>query len=170
MDPRNAIAAFRASCWHNAKLIQDFVTERESFNLTFDEAWKLDEMRDILKDQMEGMEETWDNLLGSIRLHSIDTDRDAVFGELSGLVASTKRIVNMALKVSGQFGVAPPVYVEIGEGSGPEEAEDKATKDILDDVAVDLEEGVVNDDTVDKSITDNADGDEDRRLACSFAH
>ena len=165
MDPRNAIPAFRASCWHNAKLIQDFVTGRESFNLTSDEAWELDEMRNILTDQMEGMEEKWDNLLGSVRLHSIDTNMDAVFGKLSGLVASTRRIVKMALKVSGQFGEAPPVYAEIGEGSGPDEAKDEITKDILDDVAVNLEQGVVNNNTVDKSMDDNANGNEDCHAA-----
>jgi hypothetical protein len=50
MDRRNTLVAFRASCWTNARLIQDFVTGRESFNLTFDKAWELDQMRDILTD------------------------------------------------------------------------------------------------------------------------
>ena len=94
--------AFRASCWTNARLIQDFVTGRESFNLTFDKAWELDQMRDTLTDQMEGMEETWYNVLRSVRQHSIDTNRDTVFGVLSRL-ASTRRIVDVASKVSGQF-------------------------------------------------------------------
>ena len=155
MDRRNALVAFRASCWTNARLIQDFVTGRESFNLTFDKAWELDQMRDTLTDQMEGMEETWYNVLRSVRQHSIDTNRDTVFGVLSRL-ASTRRIVDVASKVSGQFWEAPPVYAEISEDPGPDEAKDEVTGDILDDVAVDLREGVDNDNEVDKNAEDNA--------------
>jgi hypothetical protein len=99
---------------------------------------------------MEGKEETWDNVLRSVRQHSIDTNRDTVFGVLSRL-ASTRRIVDVAWKVSGQFWEAPQVYAEISEDPGSDEAKDEVTGDILDNVAVDLREGVVNDNEVDRN-------------------
>ena len=101
MDPRDAFAAFRASCWQKVRVIQDFIARRESFHLTYGEAWELEEMRDILTDQFACMEETWDNLLKSVNVYSIDTDRDAVFGEFAGIMKSTRRVMDMALKLLG---------------------------------------------------------------------
>ena len=40
-DPRNALAAFRASCLTNAQLIRDFVTGRENFALIYVKAKEL---------------------------------------------------------------------------------------------------------------------------------
>ena len=55
-------------------------------------------MVDVLAEQMEGMEDTWDNILENVWACSINTSQDTLFGELSRLVVSTRRIVDVALK------------------------------------------------------------------------
>jgi hypothetical protein len=154
-DPRNALAAFRASCWTNAQLIRDFVTGREHFALTFDKAEELDEMVDVLAEQMEGMEDTWDNILENVWACSINTSQDTLFGELSRLVVSTRRIVDVALKWSGQFYVESPVH----EGPGQEETVNEVDSGTLDDVVG--EDSVNNDGSRQGADTaDNDGGDE----------
>ena len=54
-------------------------------------------MVDVLAKQME----TWDSILENIRTCSTNTNHDILFGELSRLVVSTRRIVDVALKWSG---------------------------------------------------------------------
>ena len=97
LDPKNALAAFRASCWTNTQLIRDFVTGRTNFALSYDEAKELDEMVDILKDQMEGMEETWDSVLDNVRIYFIHTKKNRLFQELSKMVVFTRRIVDRGI-------------------------------------------------------------------------
>jgi hypothetical protein len=169
-DPRNALAAFRASCWTNAQLIRDLVTGREHFALTFDKAEGLDEMVDVLAEQMVGMEDTWDNILENVRACSINTSQDTLFGELSRLVVSTRRIVDVALKWSGQFYMESPVH----EGPGQEETVNEVASGTLDDVVG--EDGVsddescqgadmANNDVSDENAGNGADDDEDRHVA-----
>ena len=149
-DPRNALAAFRASYWTNAQLIRDFVTGGEHFALTFDEAEELDKMVDVLAEQMEGMEDTWDNILENVWACSINTSQDTLFGELSRLVVSTRRIVDVALKWSGQFYVESP---------GQEETMNEVDSGTLDDVVG--EDSVNNDGSRQGADTaDNDGGDE----------
>ena len=168
-DPRNALAAFRAYCWTNAQLIRDFVMGREHFALTFDKAEELDEMVDVLAEQMEGMEDTWDSILEIVRACSINTSQDTLFGELSRLVVSTRRIVDVALKWSGQFYVESPVH----EGPGQEETVNEVASGTLDDV---VGEDSVNDDGSrqgadtadndggDENVGNGADDDEGRHV------
>ena len=78
--------------------------------LTYDKAERLNEMVDILAEQMEGMEDTWDDILENVRACSIDIKQDTLFEELSRLVTSTRRIVDMALKWSGKFFVGSPFH------------------------------------------------------------
>ena len=92
-----------------------------SFELTSHEARELDEIRVALRSQLALMEDTWDDVLENVRQHSIDTDKDAAFGEWSRLVTSTRKIVGMALKVASRFQEAPPVSKEFGEDPGPDE-------------------------------------------------
>ena len=47
--------------------------------------------------QFACMKETWDNLLQCVRLYTIDIDNDVVFGELVGVMESTRRVVDAAL-------------------------------------------------------------------------
>ena len=66
-------------------------------------------MVDVLAKQME----TWDSILENVWTCSINTNEDTLFGELSRLVVSTRRIVDVALKWLGQF------YVELLVNEGP---------------------------------------------------
>ena len=110
MDPREVFATFRASCLTRAKEIRDFIARRVSFGLDFKETLELREMRRAMEDQFACMEETWDNLLECIRLNAIDND--AAFGELVGVMKSTKRVVDAALLMSEQFTRASPVCTD----------------------------------------------------------
>ena len=121
MDQRNALAAYRASCQTNAQLIERFLAGRESFVLAYNEAEELDDMVGVLVDQVDGMEDTWEDILEAVRRHSIDTHKDALLGEWSRLVASTRKIVDRALEVSGRFHVALPGY----GGPNLDESEDE---------------------------------------------
>jgi hypothetical protein len=161
MDPRNTLAAFRASCWTKARLIQDFVTGRVSFELTFNEARELDEIRVALRNQIAEMEDTWDDILENVRQHSINTNKDAAFGEWSRLVTSARKIVDMALKVASRFQEAPPVYEEFDENPGPDKTKDEVVGDIPNDAAVNLGEGV-DDNKVKENAEDSAEVDKDR--------
>ena len=70
-------------------------------------------MVNVLVEQMEGLVETWDSILENFWTCSINTNEDTLFGELSRLVISTRRIVDVALKWLGQF------YVELLVNVGP---------------------------------------------------
>ena len=70
-------------------------------------------MVNVLVEQMEDMVETWDSILENVWTCSINTNEDTLFGELSRLVVSTRRIVDVALKWLGQF------YVELLVNEGP---------------------------------------------------
>ena len=70
-------------------------------------------MRRALEDQFACMEETWDNLLQCVRLYAIHIDNDAVFGELVGVMKSTKKVIDTALLASEQFTRASPVCTDV---------------------------------------------------------
>jgi hypothetical protein len=109
IDPREAFAAFRASCWQKATAIKVFVTGRTSFEINSAEFLKLGLMREALAGQYADMEERWDNLLQCVREYSIDTDSDVAFKELEDVMKSTKRVVNATLDLSGLFTQTPEV-------------------------------------------------------------
>ena len=93
-------------------------------------------------------------------MYSIDTDRDAVFGELAGIMKSTRRVVDTALKLSGQFRQAPSVCAEIGEYPG---LNNEVINDIVDNFwEVTQVDRVVDDHAgnVDRGMDDNKDGEE----------
>ena len=108
MDPRTALVAYRASCQTNAQLIKHFLAGREGFVLAYNKAEELDDMVGVLVDQIDGIEDTWEDILEVVRQHSIDTHKVALLGEWSRLVASTRRIVDRVLEVSDRFHVALP--------------------------------------------------------------
>jgi hypothetical protein len=113
MDPQEAFAAFRASCWQKAMAIKDFGTGRTSFEINSTEFLELGKMRRVLTGQFANMEETWDNLLQCVQEYSIDVDSDTVFKELADVLRSTKRVVDAALVLSGHFKQASPVQAGV---------------------------------------------------------
>jgi hypothetical protein len=121
MDPRTALAAYRASCRTCAQQIKHFLAGQEGIVLAYGEAEELDDMVGVLVDQIDGMEDTWEYILEVVRQHSIDTHKDALLTEWSRLVVSTRRIVDRVLKVSD------PYHVALADGEDPDldESEDE---------------------------------------------
>ena len=62
----------------------------------------------VLMDQVNGIEDMWEDILAVIRCHSIDTRKDALFTEWSRLMVSTRKIVHEALGVLDQFHIIFP--------------------------------------------------------------
>ena len=94
MDPQEVFAAFRASCWQKTRVIWDFITGRENFDIDVREALELREMRRVLRAQLACMEETWDDLLRCVTIYANDCDNNPVFGDLKGVMESTRRVVD----------------------------------------------------------------------------
>jgi hypothetical protein len=176
MDPREVFAIFRASCLKRAREIRDFIARSKSFSLNFKETQELREMRRALKDQFACMEETWDNLLQCVRLYAIDIDNNAVFGELVGVMKSTKKVIDKAFLASEQFTQVSPVCADVGvvscleagEGKDEDVGEDiLKEKDVNEDVDEDAEEDVLEEDVcrsgtgedVSKDVGEDAGGD-----------
>ena len=65
-------------------------------------------MVDILAEEMEGMEDMWDDILENVRACSINTQQDTLFEELSRLVMSARRIMDVDLLWLGKFYVGSP--------------------------------------------------------------
>ena len=95
MDPRNALAVYRASCQTKAQLIKHILAGREDFVLAYNEA----------EEWSGGMEDAWEGILEVVRQYSINTHEDANLGEWSRLVVSTRKIIN---EVLDRFHVALP--------------------------------------------------------------
>ena len=95
MDPRNALAAYRASCQTKAQLIKHILAGREDFVLAYNEA----------EEWSGGMEDAWEGIIEVFRQYWINTHEDANLGEWSRLVVSTRKIVN---EVLDQFHVTLP--------------------------------------------------------------
>jgi hypothetical protein len=108
MEPRTALTAYQASCLINAKRIKQFLAGRKGFCLTYGKEEVLDNMVGVLMDQIDGMEDTWEDILAVVRRRLIDTPKDALLGEWSWLMVSTRKIVDEGLGVSGQFHIIFP--------------------------------------------------------------
>ena len=136
IDPREAFAAFRASCWQKATAIKVFVIGRTSFEVSSVEFLELRLLREALARQRADMEETWDNLLQCVREYSIDTDSDVAFKELEDVMKSTRGVVNTTLYLSGRFKQSPEVVgvpdadEDIGM-TGREVGKTKSGKEVL---------------------------------------
>jgi hypothetical protein len=95
MDPKHALAAYRACSQTNAQLIEHILAGREGFVLAYNEA----------EEWGGGMEDAWKNILEVVRRYSVDPREDANLGEWSRLVVSTRKIVD---EVLDQFHVTLP--------------------------------------------------------------
>jgi hypothetical protein len=142
--------------YRGLKKFWDFVARNKSFSLSFTETLELEEMRKALEGQFPCIEETWDNLLQCVQLYAIDIDNDAVFGELVGVMKSTKEVVDAALLASGQFTRSSPVCPDVamvsgldaGEGKDANDGEDiLKEKDVNEDIDEDVEEAVLEEGT-----------------------
>ena len=60
----------------------------------------------VLVDQIDGMEDTWDNIIKIVHQYQIDTHKDSLVMEWSRMVTSTRKIVDRVSVVSDQFHVA----------------------------------------------------------------
>ena len=63
MDPKNTLVAYRASCQANAQQITQFIAGQKGFNLSLNEAEELNDMVGVLVDQIDDMEDLWDDII-----------------------------------------------------------------------------------------------------------
>ena len=63
MDPKNTLVAYRASCQANAQQITWFIAGQKGFNLSLNEAEELNDMVGVLVDQIDDMEDLWDDII-----------------------------------------------------------------------------------------------------------
>ena len=63
MDPKNTLAAYWASCQANAQQITRFIAGQKGFNLSLNEAEELNDMVGVLVDQIDDMEDLWDDII-----------------------------------------------------------------------------------------------------------
>ena len=104
---RAALAAYQASCIEHAKGIEQFLDGRRGFGLTYGEAETLDDMVGVLLDQIDGMDDAWDNILTLVGRHSMDTRETAFFKKWSRIIKSTKKTTDVALDISTRFHSLP---------------------------------------------------------------
>jgi hypothetical protein len=57
MDPRTALAAYRASCRTSSQRIKHFFARRKGFALAYNNAEELDDMVGVVVDKIDGLNE-----------------------------------------------------------------------------------------------------------------
>ena len=100
MDLRFALATYQASCLIHAKRINQFLAGRSGYGLTYSKAEKLDDMVGVLMDQVDDMDNMWEDILVVVERHLIDKREDALFSQI---VRDTKKIVDEAVDKSMRF-------------------------------------------------------------------
>ena len=78
MDPKKILAAYRASCQAKAQRITRFIDGRKGFDLSLNEAKHLDAMVGVLVDQIDDMEDSWDDITEIVHRCPVDIHNDAL--------------------------------------------------------------------------------------------
>ena len=94
LDPKTALNTYQSSCQAKGHRIARFVAGRDGFDLSCKEAEHLYDMVGIMVDQMEAMEDLWDDIIEIFHQYPIDIYNDTLVTEWSGIITSTRRIVN----------------------------------------------------------------------------
>ena len=72
LDPKTALDTYRSLSQAKTHQIARFVSEREGFDLSRNEAEHLDDMMGIMVDQMDAMEDLWDDIIEIVHQYPID--------------------------------------------------------------------------------------------------
>ena len=78
MDLKNILTTYRASCHAKAQRITRFIAGRKGFDLSLKEAKHLDAMVGVQVDQIDDMEDSWDNIMEIIHRCPVDVHNDAL--------------------------------------------------------------------------------------------
>ena len=81
LDPMTALQTYRSSCQAKAHGIERFVAGRDGFDLSRHEAELLDDKVGIMVEQVEAMEELWDDV---VHKYPVDINNDTLVTEWSG--------------------------------------------------------------------------------------
>ena len=73
LDPTTMFDTYRSSCQAKALWIARFVAGREGFDLSRNEAEQLDDMVEVIIEQVEAMEDLWDDII-EISTKHVDDD------------------------------------------------------------------------------------------------
>ena len=76
---------------------------REGIDLSRNEAEQLDYMVGVMVEQVEAKEHLCDNIIEIVHQYPIDMNNNALVREWSGIVMSTKRIINRVLTSSDRY-------------------------------------------------------------------
>ena len=107
LDPTTTLDTYRSSCKAKANQIEQFVAGRDGFDLSRYEAELLDDMVGTMVEQVEAMEDLWDDIIKIIHKYPIDINNNALVMEWSGIMMSTRRIVNRVLMTSDRYTRGP---------------------------------------------------------------
>ena len=73
LDPKTELDTYWSSCQAKAHRVARFVAGREGFDLSRNEAEQLDDMVEVIIEQVEAMEDLWDDII-EISTKHVDDD------------------------------------------------------------------------------------------------
>ena len=76
------------------------MARQDGFDLSRHKAELLDDKVGAMVEQVEAMEELWDAIMDVIHDYPVDNNNDTLVTEWSGIITSTRRIVNRILTIS----------------------------------------------------------------------
>ena len=86
---------------------------RDGFDLSRYEAELLDDMVGTMVEQVEAMEDLWDDIIDIVHRYPVDINNDTLVMEWSGIITSTRRIVNRVLTTSDQYIILDPGVLDL---------------------------------------------------------
>jgi hypothetical protein len=108
LDPKTALDAYQSSCQTKAHRIAQFMAGRKGFDLSRKEAEHLDDMIGVMVDQIDAMEDLWEDIIEIVNQYPVDINNDTLVTEWSGTITSTRRIVNRVLGTSDGYSFVDP--------------------------------------------------------------
>jgi hypothetical protein len=108
LDPKTTLDAYKSSCQAKAHRIARFAAGREGFDLSRNKAEHLDDMVGVMVDQFDAMEDLWDDIIEIVHQYPVDIHNDALVTEWSGIITSTRRIVNRVISTSDRYTFSYP--------------------------------------------------------------
>ena len=78
LDPTNALQTYQSSCQGKASRIEQFMARRDTFDLTRYKADFLADMVDTVVEQLEAMEDLWDDVINIINKYPSGSRNDTL--------------------------------------------------------------------------------------------
>ena len=114
------------------------MARRDNFDLSHYEADLLADMVDTMVEQLEAMEDLWDDVIGIINKYPSGAGNDTLVTERSGIMTSTRQIVNRILATSGRY--TSPVTTGLDGSDGVFSAREHGDDDVSDNNSTENED------------------------------